>query len=309
LIRIKKALLHLDREAGCRSVLEVALRLGRREGTEFHALRVLRELPWYARLGSREVGALRRAMVAEAEAEVERDVRRLRQAGLRVRSSVAWGRPYEVIVREVLRRRSDLVLQPGQRAEAGEPRLDSTAMHLFRNCPAPVWVVQPGRSRVRRVLAAVDPRAPEEDRNDLGARIIEYARTLAEHEGAEWSVLHAYRIPGEQTLRGRVPARQYATYLSQATDAVRNSMEELLAPFGLPPDDKRVRLIKGEPSQVIPRLVQREKIDLLVLGSTGRSGIPGFLIGNTAERVLSAVSCSVLVLKPPGFVSPVKPER
>jgi nucleotide-binding universal stress UspA family protein len=37
----------------------------------------------------------------------------------------------------------------------------------------------------------------------------------------------------------------------------------------------------------------------------GRTGIPGFLIGNTAEQVLSEVTCSVLALKPRGFVSPV----
>jgi nucleotide-binding universal stress UspA family protein len=48
-------------------------------------------------------------------------------------------------------------------------------------------------------------------------------------------------------------------------------------------------------------------IDVLVMGTVCRAGIPGFIIGNTAERVLDAVDCSVLVVKPEGFVSPVAP--
>jgi nucleotide-binding universal stress UspA family protein len=49
-----------------------------------------------------------------------------------------------------------------------------------------------------------------------------------------------------------------------------------------------------------------EQIDLIVMGTVGRSGISGLFIGNTAEKVLQKVDCSVLAVKPEGFVSPVK---
>ncbi|MDZ7686912.1 MAG: universal stress protein [Gammaproteobacteria bacterium] len=49
------------------------------------------------------------------------------------------------------------------------------------------------------------------------------------------------------------------------------------------------------------RLVDDKGVDLLVMGTLSRSGIPGMLIGNTAERVLNDVDCSVLTLKPKGF--------
>ena len=45
---------------------------------------------------------------------------------------------------------------------------------------------------------------------------------------------------------------------------------------------------------------------LLVMGTLCRTGIPGFFIGNTAETILNQVDCSVLTVKPKGFVSPVK---
>jgi nucleotide-binding universal stress UspA family protein len=42
------------------------------------------------------------------------------------------------------------------------------------------------------------------------------------------------------------------------------------------------------------------------MGTVGRSGIPGLFIGNTAEEVLQNARASILAVKPPSFVSPVK---
>lgn len=42
------------------------------------------------------------------------------------------------------------------------------------------------------------------------------------------------------------------------------------------------------------------------MGTVARTGIPGFIIGNTAENILQKIDCSLLALKPLGFVSPVK---
>lgn len=41
------------------------------------------------------------------------------------------------------------------------------------------------------------------------------------------------------------------------------------------------------------------------MGSVARTGIPNFIMGNTAESILGQVKCSVLVVKPDGFISPV----
>jgi universal stress protein E len=64
-------------------------------------------------------------------------------------------------------------------------------------------------------------------------------------------------------------------------------------------------LRKGNPAEVITRFVTDERIDAVVMGTVVRIGLPGFLIGNTAETVLDRVSCSLFTVKPDGFVSPV----
>ena len=43
------------------------------------------------------------------------------------------------------------------------------------------------------------------------------------------------------------------------------------------------------------------------MGTVGRSGIKGLLLGNTAEKVLGTCDCSILTVKPDGFVSPIDP--
>jgi len=45
--------------------------------------------------------------------------------------------------------------------------------------------------------------------------------------------------------------------------------------------------------------------DLVVMGTVSRTGIPGLLIGNTAEVILNNLECSVLAVKPADFATPV----
>ena len=47
--------------------------------------------------------------------------------------------------------------------------------------------------------------------------------------------------------------------------------------------------------------------ELIVIGTVGRSGIKGMRLGNTAEKVLDTCACSILTVKPDGFVSPIEP--
>ena len=61
-----------------------------------------------------------------------------------------------------------------------------------------------------------------------------------------------------------------------------------------------------DPQEAIVQVVNEIKPDLLVMGSQARIGIPGFLIGNTAEKVIRQVDCAVMTMKPDGYVSPIE---
>jgi nucleotide-binding universal stress UspA family protein len=69
----------------------------------------------------------------------------------------------------------------------------------------------------------------------------------------------------------------------------------------------RTHLSKGSAREEIPALAKRLAADCILMGTVARTGIPGFIIGNTAETILEQIECSVLAIKPPGFVTPVTP--
>jgi nucleotide-binding universal stress UspA family protein len=62
----------------------------------------------------------------------------------------------------------------------------------------------------------------------------------------------------------------------------------------------------GKPDEVILKCIHDYKIDLLLMGTVGRTGATGAMIGNTAERLLPEVTCSVLAAKPPDFRCPIR---
>ncbi|MGF1618787.1 MAG: universal stress protein [Acidimicrobiia bacterium] len=64
-------------------------------------------------------------------------------------------------------------------------------------------------------------------------------------------------------------------------------------------------LVKGVPGQMLPQLADRLKINLIVMGTVARRGLSGLIMGNTAETMMRSVRCSILTVKPEGFVSPV----
>jgi len=83
-------------------------------------------------------------------------------------------------------------------------------------------------------------------------------------------------------------------------------MNELLARYTVKGLNPQVHLTEGNAyEEVILSLAREEYIEIIVMGTVSRVGLPGLFIGNTAEEVLRQVDCSVLTVKPDGFVTPV----
>ena len=83
-------------------------------------------------------------------------------------------------------------------------------------------------------------------------------------------------------------------------------LDDLLKGFELGVGGANVHVLQGEPGEIIPKFIHEHNADLLVMGTVARSGIAGLLTGNIAEQILSRVECSVLAIKPEGFVSPIR---
>ncbi len=211
------------------------------------------------------------------------------------------------VILAVLVNHHDLVMKaPEGNAGKWQRLFGSGDQKLMRKCPCPVWIVKPsGETQIRRILAAVDLDPTEPDTESLAGRIMALATSLATEDESELHVVHVWRLAAETALRGRqIDTTDVDKIVGGIEAAHQSELDRLL---GTHPYDKRtVHLIKGQAGDVIPDLAERLEADLVVIGTVGRTGVPGLLIGNTAEEVLNAVDCSVLTLKPDGFETPIQ---
>lgn len=242
------------------------------------------------------------------------------QGRVEIETRVLTGTHYMEVIREVQRHGRDLVVKCAGAAGLMERLLGSEDLNLLRKCPCPVWLCKrDSPAQYRCILVAVDPDdaypAEElESRRELNLRLLELATSLALSEFAVLHVVHVWSAMGETAMRGAfltTPGEQIRDYVNAEQMRRLGLMDRLM-------DDVAARLgadtlaylkpvqhlPKGWPRDEIPALAERIGADLAVLGTVARSGIPGVLMGNTAEILLHRLSCSVLALKPAGFVTP-----
>jgi nucleotide-binding universal stress UspA family protein len=251
----------------------------------------------------------------ERQAILDAAVRKARARRQPARARVLEGRPFVAIIREVLRDERDLVLFPEDRDSSTTSLLfGSTATHLLRKCPCPVWVLKEtsrgsGSRSFKRVLAAINAGTKDPVEVALNVKILELATSLAQREGAEIHVVHSWSVYGESLLsgRGRIKPEELTEYRRQTRQTHRKALEEALAPFVKAGHEIREHMPKGDPGKLIPHVAENISADVVVMGTVARTGIEGVFIGNTAEHVLQQIGRSVLAVKPDGFVSPVGP--
>lgn len=266
-------------------------------------------------------------------ADIERSVRAHEQARIDslladcapktpIPSDVRFGPAFLEAIRDVLRNGRDLVIK-----QAEDPRLSrllfgGTDLHLLRKCPCPVWIVRPGEQpRYRRIVAAIDfdPWESDDPDGSLNDQILDLAAGVAFADFAELHLAHAWEPVADSVVRVFGSDLSEDDILSGAAEeraGHQARLEREAAQLGkrLGADSEgylapQLHLRQGNPRQVIPQLVKDLNADLVVMGTLSRSGIPGFLIGNTAEAILDNLDCSVVTLKPAGFESPVQLEE
>jgi universal stress protein E len=222
----------------------------------------------------------RSCMAAAIEYLVDlRDSARL--SDLRVSVSAACESPlYEGIVHKVLKSRPDLVIKnaAGLRSPA-RALFDPNDWQLMRKCPATLMMTRGRTWRIRpQFAAAVDVSA--EETVGLAGSIVETAEVLRSAHGGELDVLYAERGGiGREVREARESALRK---IAQACD-VRG---------------EGVRVLDGEPEQVLPEFAAGRDYDVLVMGAlTHRPGGVA-LVGTLTSKLVDTIDCDFVLVKP-----------
>ena len=226
------------------------------------------------------------------------------QADMDVEIEILHGRPALAVVEEVVREGFDLVIKDARGTSTHKTLLVGSAdMRLLRNCPCPVWLAMPDKpQRHQRILAAIDPLTNDAVHKNLNRSILQLAASLALQESGELHVVAVWSTPGEELLAGRMPEDRLLEYIEKAQRLAKQSLDHVLRHARI--EAENVHFHRGDASAAILQTVDEIEADMLVLGSVARN-LTSLLMGNTADTVLRQVSCSVLTVKPDGFVSPL----
>jgi nucleotide-binding universal stress UspA family protein len=248
------------------------------------------------------------SLVRDPRQQLARIARELRD--VRAEAKLFFGRPATVLIEEVLRFNYDLIMRSHARdlTMSGPRPFGAVDMELLRKCPCPVLLVRHGPPATKpRIACAVDVSSEDADAQALTAKVVEAALLMSDCLESDLPILfHAWVPFAERAVRNHAADDQFAALVENARQRAASNVRQLAQLFGNRFDERAMVLRRGEPEDVIPEFVVAEGIDVLVMGTVARGGIPGMLIGNTAERVLRKLPCSVLTVKPDGFVSPVR---
>lgn len=249
-----------------------------------------------------------------ADELVHRRRERLRQVahsidGVPVESALLMGRPATALIQEVMRAGHDLLVRSHVRdlvARAPRP-YGAIDMELFRKCPCPVMAVGPGVPAAQpRILGAVNASTDDPVEQALNVKIVELTMMIARLEQGSARLLQTWGPYAEDIVRNHASESDFAAYVDAARRQATDDLARLVASFGERLAAVEATLLRGYPEDVVPEFAVAHGMDLVVMGTVGRRGLAGLVMGNTAERVLRKLPCSVLAVKPDGFVSPVR---
>ena len=256
-------------------------------------------------LSKKHLAEFTETTLSQAQSELEELVKKT-DSSLHVKTKVLIGKSFIELIRSVIENAHDLLVK-AKHPSSTENSLDSTDLHLLRKCPCPVWIIKPNqRKPFGKILIAVDPDPSDPARLRLHADLLKLGTSLAQRENGKVEVVHAWDLDGESILRSPrfKLGDEKIEEIARGVHLTRQKwLDDLLVPYlelGL-----KGTLVKGPPGPTLVNIIEKKKPDIVVMGTVARSGLPGLFIGNTAEFVLSKISCSILTIKPKGFKSPI----
>lgn len=218
--------------------------------------------------------------------------------------------PSVTITRYVLRHEYDLLVKEAEDT-GGESGFKALDMTLLRKCPSALYLARPisnPRENIR-VAVAIDPLTESEDAHDLNIRLLQVSRSIADSCSGTLDIVSCWEYPYEDYVRHNAWVMVTNEDLNDAVLATLNehhtALDALIADAGIT-GENHIHLLRGQAAMELSKFADNQEVDIMIMGTVARTGIAGFVIGNTTENVIEKLGCSLLALKPRGYVSPIK---
>lgn len=136
----------------------------------------------------------------------------------------------------------------------------------------------------------------------------EYARELAEAFEAQLILLHVIP-PLPLVTEGYVPQETLDRLSGQSQKEAEQELGALVRSIKKPAKPPKTLIVDGVPFNEILRVGEKEKVDLIVMGTHGRTGLAYVLLGSVADKVVRMAPCPVLTVRSPAMAAKAKRAR
>jgi nucleotide-binding universal stress UspA family protein len=186
-----------------------------------------------------------------------------------------------------------LVVGAGVRQGMKESVLGTVSDRVVRYAHCPVLVARrsPGSHRIVVATDFSDKAAPAVEAGVEASKLLDAKVTLLHCIDIEPSQLVALGVPF-----GASPVVVPPGVMEEVDRNANATLQGLKDRLGI---DGDVRVVNGSAAESIVQTARELDADLIVMGTSGRTGLARIALGSTAETVASTAPCSVLVVRPP----------
>ncbi|MCP5129464.1 MAG: universal stress protein [Pseudomonadales bacterium] len=244
-------------------------------------------------MNAEQKAQVRKRLLEQRDTSVRKRIEECRTEDQKVSFKTVWEKNlHHWIAKQCASGRYLAVVKTGHRSES----LVHTSLdwQLLRDCPVPVLIVARKRwPRSRPVLATLDLASKSAHQRALNRKVLETAKQLAAGLDVELEVIAAIEVP---VLLADLDLVDPIAYARDAEAAMGPRIAELAKACDVPPGAFHCK--RGPVERVIASRAAKVGAQIVVMGTIGRKGVKGALLGNTAEKVLRHLKTDVLALKP-----------
>lgn len=288
-----KLLIIMDPKSEVQVALARGIEVARAIGAEIEVVAFTHEYLEFISTDSSTRTEAKDALIAHRQKWLERVIAIADCGDLKVHAHTVWNKYiHEWIIHRCHSQTYHSVVKTGNRSETFF--YTPTDWHLLRDCPAPVLLVSENKwNRAQPILAAVDLSTAKARKQALNIKVLEQASALAKALGSELHLVHALHT---SVLLADLEIIDPVVHTRRREEALKPQIETLKKTWNL--TDQQIHVRSGPAQKVIPSVANKIKADLVVMGTTAKSGIKAYVLGNTAEKVLTHLRTDVLALKP-----------
>ena len=279
---LEKVLLAQDFEESSKNVTNAAIELAKVFHSKIVPIHVIPD----DIINDKVKNLVRQAVVSK----LDETVKRIEAQGIEVDQPILQnGTAYEVIVKTGASINTNLILTgSGENRKEALFQLGTTTERIIQNSEKPVFVVKENVPlNVKTILCPVDF-------SDASKRALNNAIIMARRFNAKLIIFSVCEL---QTTSWFSSKEELEKENSIRCEQHQEEFNTFTNPFNLKDLDYSIETARGIPADEILACIESKSIDLLVIGTAGRTGLNRLVMGSVTEKVIREVPCSFLTLK------------